>query len=488
MLAAQGNEPLRLLSDSEVEMIREGTLRVLAKTGVKFSLPEAKGVFRKAGLTVDGNDVVHFPARAVEEAIEAAPSQFVREPLDPSYAPVRYGEGQFSVSCGSTPLYVLDLDTGKRRDARRTDVADFARLTDGLAHIPLGNGAVQPSDVPESVVHAIWQLDVARNTAKPAPAYNPLTEKVARDVIELVSIVLGGRDEIGRRKTFAMTGCPNSALFWGSAAIAFVEFAKVGGPITIMPMPFSGSTHPVTLAGLLVQTCAEILSCVVLAQLVRPGTPVICAPYPGIMDMKSATHSMGAPEAGLLGAALAQIFRSYGLPCDIVVGTSDSKLPDGQACYEKMMTMLLAALAGADTATLSGGLLDFAATASFEQLVIDDEIAGNIERVLKGIDVTGDKLLLDAIGEVGHGGNYLSHESTLRHFRDEHFIPTLADRNPRSAWEKAGSKDVVERARERAKGILAHHRPQHLDDDLEREVVKKVEHILEREGVRGVEV
>jgi len=488
VFAGLSNEPLKLLSENEIGMIREGALRVLEKTGVKFSLPEAREVFSRAGLIVDGSDVVTFPARVVEEAVEAAPSRFVREPLDPAYAPVRYGEGEFSVSCGSTPLYVLDLDTGIRREAKRTDVADFARLTDRLAHIPLGNGAVQPTDVPDSVVHAIWQLDLLRNTSKPAPAYNPLTKQVAQDVIELVSIVSGGAGEIARKKTFAMTACPNSALFWGAAAIAFVEFAKVGGPITIMPMPFSGSTHPVTLAGLLVQTCAEILSCVVLAQLVRPGAPVICAPYPGIMDMKSATHSMGSPEAGLLGAALAQIFRSYRLPCDIVVGTSDSKLPDGQACYEKMMTMLLAALAGADTATLSGGLLDFAATASFEQLVIDDEIAGNIGRVVKGIDVTGDKLLLDVIGEVGHGGNYLSHESTLEHFRDEHFIPALADRNTRSAWEEAGAQDLAERARCRAREILARHRPQHLDEDVERELVGRVKRICEREGASGLAV
>lgn len=479
---------LNVLSDSEVEMIREGTLRVLEKTGVKFSLPQARAAFGKAGLTVDANDVVRFPRRLVEQAVESAPSRFVREPLDAGYDPVRYGEGRFSVSCGSTPLYVLDLDTGIRRNARRPDVADFARLTDALSHIPLGNGAVQPTDVPDSVVHAIWQLDLLRNTSKPAPAYNPLTKQVAQDVIHLVSIVLDGVDEIARRKTFAMTACPNSALFWGDAAIAFVEFAKVGGPITIMPMPFSGSTHPVTLAGLLTQTCAEILSCVVLAQLVRPGAPVICAPYPGIMDMKSAMHSMGCPEAGLLGAAFAQIFRSYRLPCDIVVGTSDSKLPDGQACYEKMMTMLLAALAGADTATLSGGLLDFAATASFEQLVIDDEIAGNIGRVVNGIDVTGDKLLLDVIAEVGHGGNYLSHKSTFTHFRDEHFIPTLTDRNSRSAWEQAGAKDLGERARCSAKEILARHRSHHLDEDAERELVSAVEHILKREGVSGIEV
>jgi len=174
-----------LLGDAEIDMIHEGTLHVLQRTGVKFALPEAKDVFTDAGLTVDENDVVYFPPRVVEEAIESAPSQFVREALDPAYEPIRYGQDRFYVSCGSTPLYVLDLDTGKRREALRRDVADFARLTDGLSHIPLGNGAVQPTDVPDSIVHAIWQSDVARNTAKPAPAYNPLTKQVAQDVIEI---------------------------------------------------------------------------------------------------------------------------------------------------------------------------------------------------------------------------------------------------------------------------------------------------------------
>jgi trimethylamine--corrinoid protein Co-methyltransferase len=253
--------------------------------------------------------------------------------------------------------------------------------------------------------------------------------------------------------------------------------------LKITPMPFAGSTHPVTLAGLLAQTHAEILACLVLIQYVRPGSAVLYTPYPGIMDMGAAAHCFGTPEVALLGAAFAQLARRSRLPSNITVGTPDAKLPDAQASYEKMMTALPAALAGADEIGLFGGMLGMADSVSFEQLVLDDEIAGNLKRIARGFEVSEGSLALQAIREVGFGGNFLEHEHTLRYFREEHFHPLLGDRGTREAWERAGAKDALERAAERARSILAVHEPPGLSRETEQELEKEIRGICRREGV-----
>jgi trimethylamine--corrinoid protein Co-methyltransferase len=167
------------------------------------------------------------------------------------------------------------------------------------------------------------------------------------------------------------------------------------------------------------------------------------------------------------------------------VGTPDAKLPDAQAAWEKMMTALPPALAGADEIGLFGGMVGMADAVSFEQLVLDDEMAGNIRRITRGIDVSEDSLAVAAIREVPFGGNFLEHEHTLRRFRGEHFRAVLADRGTRDAWERAGARDALERARERVRQILASHRPPGLAPAVERELEKELRAICRREGVEA---
>ena len=476
---------LKLLSEGELRKIHYSTLQVLENTGVRFTLPEAQEVFRATGLTVDKSGVVYFPPYIVEDAIKKTPSTFTRYPLHSSYEKIVMGSDKLYLGPGSSPLWILDID-GKRRPACIEDIADYARLGDGLANLPLGNGGFNvellPEDTPKKTFHAIHFETLVNSTCKPAPTADLLNTKIAKDIIELASIVLGGKKEIGKKKTFHATACPEGPLRWGNNVVTFIEGAKVRMPLGIMPMPFAGSGAPVTIAGTLVQLNAEILSVLVLIQLISPGAPVVYAPYPGIMDMRAANHSMGCPEAALISGAVAQLSRWYEIPNDTIVGTTDSKLPDAQAAYEKMMTALLPALAGANSITLFGGMIDLSSTMSLEQLVIDDEIAGNICRILERIDITENKLAVDVINDIAHKeSNFLDHPHTLKYFKDEFYFPSLGDRNPRGTWKKEGSKDIRERAREKAKKVLSEHFPPSLDKEVQEELGKAVKKICERE-------
>jgi trimethylamine--corrinoid protein Co-methyltransferase len=276
--------------------------------------------------------------------------------------------------------------------------------------------------------------------------------------------------------------CPQRALTYTEEATVIIETAKAKLPCWVIPMPLAGSMHPVTLSGALVQGNAETLSAVVLSQLVKPGAPIVMTPWPGMMDMAAVTNVFGCPEQVLINLAFAQVAKYYRLPSSICVGQTDAKIPDQQAGYEKMMGILLAAMAGADVVGVFGGLIDSGKVGNYEQAVIDDEIAGYVKRILKGIEVTEEKLGIDVINEVGHGGNFLEHAHTLKYYREEQYFPGLSNRDARQRWEAEGSQATRERAIEKAKRILKEHRPDPLPNKIISELEKAVANIYKREG------
>ena len=482
MNCIQKKIPLNVLSEDELKRIHLGTLEILEYTGVRFLCKSAINVFRENNLRVDSNNVVYFPSDVVERSIRSVPSYLTRFPRNPVHKPVRLGDGGAYFGTGSTTAFTLDLD-GKYRKAREKDIVDFARLSDAMDNLAIGNGMIWAQDIPKSVFHARYFELLVKNNRKVSPGGDGLDQKITDDLVRLCAAACGGSGEIGRKKTFSMTACPQQALTWSEGATVAIEAAKVKLPFEPGPMPLMGSMHPVTLAGALVQMNAELLSGLVLNQLVNPGAPVIYWVWAGMMDMSVASNVFGCPEQALVSAAAAQMARWYEIPSNICVGQTDSKVPDQQAGYEKMMSMLLVALAGADEIALVGGLIESGRAANYEQVSIDKEIAGYIDRVLKGIDVTDTKLALDVVRETAHGGNYLSHEHTLHHFREEQYFPRLSDRSTRSIWDRNGNKDIRERAIEKAREILKEHHPTPLSKETQRDLEKEVAAIYKREGV-----
>ena len=212
------------------------------------------------------------------------------------------------------------------------------------------------------------------------------------------------------------------------------------------------------------------------------GAPIAMTPWPGMMDMAAMTNVFGCPEQVLMNLGFTQLAKYYRIPSNICAGQTDAKIPDQQAGYEKMMGVLLGALSGADMVAVFGGLIDSGRVGNYEQVVIDDEIAGYVQRILKGIEVTEEKLRIDVIHEVGHGGSFLEHEHTLNYFKEEQFFPRLSHKAVRQRWEAEGSKDTRERAIEKARQILTEHKPAPLPDGVISELEREVAAIYKREG------
>jgi len=434
-------------------MIHDTSLRFLQKHGIRFLPREAVKIFAEAGFNIEKDGRVKFSPEQVEQALKTAPSQLLRHGAEETQN-VNLGAGNAYLGGGSLPIYVVEGEGHHRRHAASSDLVRFGRMIDAMENLSFGNGMVQPREIPTEVMHAFFNQNAVVNIGKPTCCWYATDFKTAKDNIEILAAAAGGEKALKGYNRWAISVCQDQPMTWGPSVIGLLEAAKAGVPVEILVMPMSGSMHPVTMAGTIAQTNAEALSAVVLAQLINPGCPVIYAPsYGGVLDMSIASHCFGTPETALQGVAFVQLGKRYGLPTNITASLTDSKIPDGQAAYEKMMTTLPPILAGADCMTLSAGMIEFGLSASYEQLVIDNEIAGQVLRIRRGFEVTDDTLALPVMEEVGPGGTFLTTEHTLRHFLGEHWRPKLSDRRNRETWESDGAKSLFRRAQEKVRRL-----------------------------------
>ena len=449
------------LTKDEVERIHDGALQILAQTGIVIRDDAVLTLLDEAGCQVEREDRdqarrAHIPAQVIEDAVAQAP------PVVNLYNRL----GEQAMALGAGPLYartssgatgILDLDNGQRREPTSQDAANAIRLADALPHIHgVSTMAAQPADIPVMSVDVHTVKIALTNTIKPL-GYVCLNPSLIELVLEMAAAVVGGEEALQERPIITALAESTSPLQLVSSQLSVLRaFASRGLPLTLHAHPMAGFTAPVTLAGELVITHAEILTLVTIAQLIRPGTPVVYGMSSSVPDMRSGANLSGAVEIGLLGTAVSRLAKHCGLPCVMSSG-ADAHRPGAQAMLERLMTLLPPALAGMDLINLS--TLDTKMTFSLGQLVVDETILSIIERYLRGMTVNDETLALDLIHRVGPRGGFVTTDHTLDHFRDELLIPDLICRETREAWEAAGAPDMRTRAREKAGRVLAEHHP-----------------------------
>jgi trimethylamine--corrinoid protein Co-methyltransferase len=224
-----------------------------------------------------------------------------------------------------------------------------------------------------------------------------------------------------------------------------------------------------SLAGNLSLINAEVLAGATICQLLNPGTPVIYGSVSSIMDMRTGVMALGAPERPIINTAVVEIAHSYGMPVWVGGMSTDGKEPGEQTMMEKVMTGLPPLLAGTDI-LFGAALLSSAVVYSPEQLVIDNEVAGALDRVRKGAKIDSETIALDAIKKAGPGGDFLRMRQTLDYFKTDVWMPRLIDRNVYDNWERIGRPDMRSIAREMAKKILEEHSAKPLEDEQKKEI------------------
>jgi trimethylamine--corrinoid protein Co-methyltransferase len=305
-----------------------------------------------------------------------------------------------------------------------------------------------------------------------ANAYLP--ERVV-ELRRMAEMMAGGAAALDARPIISFTACWTvSPLRYATETVEILDrIVEHRLPVVISSAPQAGATSPAALAGTLVQIVAEQLSGFVYVNLLNPGHPLIMGCVPAQADLRSGAFVGGSAEFALLNAACAQIAQHLKLPLYNSSGISDAKLPDAQAGAEKGITGLAAALAGANYIHHSAGFLESLLTVAYEQYVIDNDINGEIMRLVKGIEVSDEALSIEVIDQVCKGpGHFLGHPQTLALMNSEYLYPHLMDRDSRDDWEAKGARDIREAARAHARRVLAEHWPQvippELDADLRR--------------------
>jgi len=473
---------LKTLAGGEVGEIHSLALRVLRDTGVVVRDDDVVARLEAAGAGVhaDGGPArVTIPSDVVVDAVAQAPSVVTLYDRLGEEAMV-LGSGAFYARSSSGATAVFDLERGEPRQPTSQDTADAVRLADGLTHVSgVSTMAVQPADVaPETVdVHVV--RTALLNTLKPL-GHVCLNERLIEPVIAMVASTVGGETRLQARPTLTALAESTSPLQFVSSQMAVLKaFASRRLPLTLHAHPMAGLTAPVTLAGELVVTHAEVMALVTIAQLIAPGTPIIYGMSSSVPDMRNAANLSGAVEIGLLGSAVAQLARRCGLPCVMSSG-SDAHTPGAQSAMERLMTLLPPALAGVDLINLS--TLETKMSFSFEQMIIDDFLVGMVQRFHDGIDVSDETTALGLIDEVGPGGTFVTAEHTFEHYRKELLISDLIDHEPRDAWQARGAPNLVARARERVKELLANHEPPPLPPEVVAELDAIVEEVERRDG------
>lgn len=460
-----------LLSDGQLRDIHLAALEVLRRTGIRFHHRGALELLKGAGAFVSDGNLVKFPARMVEEALDSVPGRIVM--CDRDGQPAIFLEGhKVYFGTGSDCLSLLDPETGEYRKFTQADIINGYRLCDALPNIHFTMSIGIPSDLDVALSYDVQMALMLEHTTKPL-VFVTNDRASCQRAIDMAAAVAGGYEALVEQQHILLYSEPSSPLQQSETAVdKLLLMAEHRLPVLHSPGPQMGATAPVTLAGGLVMSLAEVLSSITVHQLKRRGSPFLFGAGLHHMDMKAGQICYGSPEFQLTKAAIAQLGRWYGIPTWGYASCSDAKILDEQAAVEATLSVLMAKLSGANMIH-DVGYMESGLTGSFEMIALTDELVAMSDHIIKGIEVSEDTLMVDELDEVGPGGNFLATEQTLKHFRD-FWYPSLFDRGRRQPWLEAGASTLGQRLNAKVREIIKEHRPKPLAADKK----EKVQEIL----------
>lgn len=448
------------LTDEEVQAIHQASLQIMERTGLVMPLTPARQIqARDLGLRLEG-ERVYFPAHIVEEAISRAPRHYTLCARNPDYdLPLDGRHGYLSLDGSGTEL--LDLDTGQVRPSTKTDLQQAVRLADALPQISFLWPTVSARDCPDKF-QPLHELEVLlTHSGKHAQAMTAVDPLNARGAVEMAAEVSGGPDALRRRPIISNFQCSVSPLSYdGQSLEAAFVFGEAGIPTGFLNMTIGCGTAPATLAGNAAQANAEVLAGISLFQLFFPGSPTFYGTSATTMELRRGGVTCGGPEDFLLQAIGCRMAHFYGVPASIGTFATGAKASGWQAGVENGISGAVNQWCGADM-MCGAGLLNGAKIFSFEQLLLDCEIYDLLRAVSQGFVIDAESLALDVIHAVGPQNHFLAEEHTIAHMHDL-WQPNLMDRTLWDEWIQAGQPGARDRAKEKAKRILATHQPEPL--------------------------
>ena len=464
------------LSEQDIHRIHATALDVLEKIGIGDPTPEILEYALPKGCLLSDDGRLRFPRALVEDVLARVPKKFDCYAPDPKHDHQLEGSRIYTGTSGES-VSILDYETQQYRPSTLTDIYDVARLTDQLEHIHAFYQPFIATEYSQALyVHDINVAYAALSGTSKSISISTIHAEHVDALVGLFDLYVGCEGGFIKRPFCTIGGCPiiSPLRFGKENTEVMVRCAELGIKYGNACAPQSGATSPAALAGTLVQCFAESLACLVVMHLIRSDAKLIFGMWPFISDLRTGGFSGGSGEAALVAAAAVQMGNYYDLVQSIPSGMTDSKTMDAQAGYEKALTTTAVALAGGNHLCAYPGTVGSLMGLSFEGMLIDNDMLGNILRLVRGIEVNDETLSFDVIQDTVFGtGHYLNHQQTLQLMQSEYLYPRLADRRASGEWEDSGSPDIYQAAREKVKQLLASHYPRYIKPDVDARIREK---------------
>lgn len=456
----------------EMDLLHEYSMKMLEEVGVKFMCEEVTQIFRSNGFRTDG-DTVYMTEKDVQGALKTAPKTFEWHGRSSC---VTIGGGKSVCAPSYGPVFILE--EGKYHNAEKRDFLNFAKLCAGSPVLDVSN--------PNAMDYSFISPESASNWAMATtlmlddrPAIGMVDgRKSAVDSIRMTQEFYGVHD---KTVVIGLISVASPCHYSTAMCEALVEYAKAGQGVFITPSSLNGLTVPGSLASLLLTNNVETLSGIVLAQLINSGTPVIYGNQSHGCDLRFVGPTIGSPEQCLIFSAAKAFGEYYGLPVRTGGSSCDAKQVDMQAGVESFSTMYATLQSGADLMVHSLGSLASDNALSYDKFIYDEEVLLSVRRILRGIEITKETLLYDAIKEAGPAGEFFSLsddnlEASTECYHNDYVGLMLPSRESLAVWREKGEEPVTDRTRRTYEKRLAEYRMPELDGErrgiLERYVPK----------------
>jgi trimethylamine--corrinoid protein Co-methyltransferase len=455
-----------VVDEEQIQTLANGTLEILAEIGVHCPSEKCLNIYADHGADVDfDNQIVRLKPDLVTASLSTAPRYYDMGARSPAHDIHLDGTGMFCATDGCG-VETIDFATRERRASRKEDIAKMARVADYLTSIgfywPIVSAADHPATAP------LHELDASfNNTVKHVQSETVMGEDLGKYAVEMARVIAGNDETMRKRPPLSLLVCCIAPLGQDKEGMeSALQFAEAGLPVGFMSMANVGSTGPATLAGTVVAGDAEIVSALVLIQMAHPGAPVFHSFMPGVMHPRTGGYLATTWEGTLLYPIGVEMAHHWGVPTLAGIFATDGQVPGWQSAGDAASSLMLCALAGAETG--SGlGLLESCSILYPESLLLDSDIYHRIRTEVAGLDTSREEMALDVIKQVGPRGLFLKHRHTRENLKRRKYSQLTAQADPSGKM-----RDPVEVAREKVDWILSNHHPQPLSAEQQAELTR----------------
>ncbi len=455
-----------VVDEEQIQTLANGTLEILAETGVHCPSEKCLNIYAEHGADVDfETQIVRLKPDLVTASLSTAVRYYDMGARSPAHDIHLDGTGMFCATDGCG-VETIDFATRERRASCKDDIAKMARVADYLTSIGFYWPIVSASDHPATA--PLHELDASfNNTVKHVQSETVMGEDLGKYAVEMARVIAGDEETMHKRPPLSLLVCCIAPLGQDKEGMeSALQFAEAGLPVGFMSMANVGSTGPATLAGTVIAGDAEIVSALVLIQMAHPGAPVFHSFMPGVMHPRTGAYLGNTLEGSLLYPIGVEMAHHWGVPSLAGIFGTDGQIPGWQSAGDATSSLMLCALAGAETG--SGlGLLESCTLLYPEAIVLDSDIYHRVRTEAAGLDTSCEEMALDVIKQVGPRGLFLKHRHTRENLKRRKYSELTEQADPSGKM-----RDPVEVAREKVDWILSNHHPQPLSAEQQAELTR----------------